>query len=645
MRAAVISAVCAAVVLVSASASAVSRVVALADGAVTAEPSFEILSRTPDGLTLRFDLQALEVEDIEIEGRTFQMVSIPGGGVAGEVGQAAIPTVTRLISIPARSGVTVRVVDSETERLDGYTILPMQADSDEVREFAIDEAFYAADTFGERPLVAAGAPAMLRDLRVVPLTLAPLRYNPARRAIDVSRSVTVQVEFAGQDLRNILEITRAVIPSSFDRLYRSLVLNYEGPRAGQTVGVGGYLMICPNMASVVRAVQPLINWRTQMGYTTELATTADVGGSTTTAIKNYIQDAYNTWDVPLEYVVLVGDGASSSILLPTYDDPWYGGEGDHPYTTLEGGDILSDVHIGRISVVDTLNLKYIVNKIVDYEVSPYTHNTQWFKSACLIGDPTTSGITCVHVMEWMKHRLAQLGYTGIDEIYSEPFVSGFQNSVNDGVSVMAYRGYWHMSYIDNSVIDGLSNWSMTPFAVCLTCDTGSFASGTSYMETFLRTGSLGLTKGAVGAIGTATLSTSTRFNNIMMFGIWQSVLYDGVPELGAALTRGKLEMYRHFYEEQPSYAEIYAYWNNLMGDPATPCWTAVPSDFVVSHPSTIPVHSTSMSVTVTDFGTSDPVPGALVCFRKEGETHATGFTTTRDTSSWPSTSPPRAPCR
>ena len=54
---------------------------------------------------------------------------------------------------------------------------------------------------------------------------------------------------------------------------------------------------------------------------------------------------------PLEFVTLVGD-ATGTVSLPCWFETLsgYGGEGDHDYTLLEGGDILADVHLGRLSV-------------------------------------------------------------------------------------------------------------------------------------------------------------------------------------------------------------------------------------------------------------------------------------------------------
>lgn len=612
--------------LCAVSAAASPRVIHLGEEVSGSEPRFEVLSSSDEALTVRLEIPSLEVEEFDVEGRKFHLLTVPRGSLQGEVGKPALPLVGRFVSIPARSGVEVRVVTTVEERLAGYDLLPMQADPEEVEGFVIDEAYYSAARLHAAPLVGVGEPAILRDLRVVPLTFSPVRYLPAEHTVEVSRSITVEIRFAGEDLRNVRERTREIIPTSFDRLYQALVLNYEGPAQGQRVANGTYLMICPDDTAAVSELQPLFEWRKRSGHPSVLATTTDIGGSTATAIKAYVQDAYDDWENPPEYVVLVGDAMNSDVLIPTFYDSTYGGEGDHPYTQLEGGDVLSDIHVGRLSVESTTRLAYVVDKIVSYELDPYTAQTHWFKAACLIGDPSISGTTCVQQMQWIKQRLLQLGYTNIDEIYSGDFLGQFTSSLNNGVGIMAYRGWWHMSDIYNADIEALENGRMLPFTVALTCDTGSFAAGTSRSETFLRAGSAGNTKGAIGSIGTATIYTHTRHNNQMMFGIMQGLLYEDLAELGADLTRGKLEFYLHFNDHESYNVRMYSYWNNLMGDPATPCWTAVPGNVEVFYPSTVPVGATSVIVTVNDQDAGTPLPGACVCLWKGDETYVSGFT-------------------
>ena len=78
-----------------------------------------------------------------------------------------------------------------------------------------------------------------------------------------------------------------------------------------------------------------------------------------------------------------------------------------------------------------------------------------------------------------------------------------------------------------------------PFAVIMTCGTGSFASGTARSEGFLRAHYQGNPRGGIGSIGTATIGTHTRYNNCFYSGVayglfWEDILSRGSPTPAAS---------------------------------------------------------------------------------------------------------------
>lgn len=587
-------------------------------------PRIEVAASSDVGLDIVFDLPALAIEDLTVGTLRYQSVAIPGGGLDGEIGHPALPFITRLVAIPADAGVSVSVEREDETVVPGVLVAPMQAD--EGTDFAFDESAYAR--MGVMPSIAAraGDPARLREMRVIPLTFRPVRYDAGRRELLVSRRLRVHISFDGEDARNP-GVTPRAIPPSFDRLYRELVVNYEAPPAGVAVQRGTWLLITPDNTAVTSRLQPLVDWRKSKGQFPRMVTTAETG-TMAESIKSYIQNAYDTWDPPLEYVVLAGD-ATGSYPLPTWFENLSGqvGEGDHPYTLLAGDDILSDVHVGRLSFSSTTELEAIVNKITGYEKTPYvTDDPGWFSRACLTGDPYDSGYSTVQVQQWIKERLLQIGYAQVDTIFDQPFVPQMLAALNRGDTVFSYRGIYGMSGWTNANTYQLTNsWKM-PFVVTITCGTGSFAYETSRSEGFLRANAgVSAPRGGIAAIGTATIGTHTRQNNCIHVGIFYGLLYEGAYDLGAALTRGKYELYLNFQETEPNFVTIWSYWNNLMGDPALECWTGFPHPLTVEHPATVPIGSNAVAVTVRDQN-GDPCADAQVCLWKGTETYAVGGT-------------------
>lgn len=586
------------------------------------EPRLRVLEVDPEQVRLCFELDALDIAPVEIGGESYDLLAIEGGGHRGALGEPMLPTFTRLLQIPGEQGVTVEIDALEMTEFADIRPLPVQAADGS--SFVLNTAAYARSGFEEIAPVQLGDPAIARDLRVVPITFQPVRYDPARGVIELSTRIAVTVRFTGVDRRNVKQRHRAIMPESFDRLYRSLVLNYTGPRAGQTVGRGCYVVIARNN-DALDAATPLIEWRTRQGYEVHAVTTQMIG-SWTQQIKAWLSEAYETWENPPEYVTLIGD-ADGDYRIRTWFEEWSGrnGCGDVPYVQLEGDDVLPDAHIGRISIQEMDQLELYMNKLVPYESTPYMTETDWYRSACLVGDPTTSGYTCIQIMQWLKHRLVDWGYTQIDTIFAVPFVTQMTNTLNDGRGIFSYRGFFGMSGFEVGDILSLQNGQKLTFAVNLTCSTGTFSSGTSPSEAWIRAGlPPDLVTGGVGCLGTATGGTHTRFNNCITYGVWRGVFWEGLNHFGSCLTRGKYELYLNYAAADYMNVQIFTHWNNLMGDSAGEIWTDIPQEMSVQYPETLALGANAVLLEVTAGGL--PCEGAYVCLWKGEEVHVGGNT-------------------
>jgi hypothetical protein len=601
----------------------------LAPGAQSSRPDIALLVSDDASVHLTFELSAVEVETFDLPGERFQTLHFARSELMGAVGEPALPAFSRFLQIPAQSGARARVLATEAELLSDVRLLPMQ-DVDG-SAFAFDEAVYGRDVWLGGEPVEIGDPIIMRGLRVVPITFHPVRYNPARGEAEILTRIEVVVDYSGFDPRNVM--TERVIPLTrdFDELYRARVLNYEydGGRSDDetATSLGTWVLIYRDSNDVLTRLQPLIDWRRRMGFNVRVASTAETG-TTNTAIRNWLTSAYNTWPDPPEYVALAGD-ATGSYSLPTFNEnvTGYHGEGDHPYSQLSGSDNVPEVFVGRLSFESLTELETIVAKILDYEKTPNTSDPNWFHSACLVGDPSGSGYTCIQIQQWLKERLrSEFNYTRIDTIFSGPFSSRMAASVNAGVSYFGYRGYWGMSGWGIGNIYALTNQRKLPFALNLTCGTGSFASDLSINEAWLRAGSPTNLIGGIGSIATATLGTHTRFNNCYYHGVAYGFFWENFFRLGVAQACGKLEMILNYNQWDPTAVTAWCYWNTLMGDPATELWTGTPKQLWVSHPATVALGANVVTVDVQQALSGVPVEGAWVYLRGAGDIGIGGLT-------------------
>ncbi|HEX37581.1 MAG TPA: hypothetical protein ENG70_01785 [Candidatus Cloacimonetes bacterium] len=575
--------------------------------------------------TLQFTLPEFEIQEIHEKSEVYSKVKLFNEGAQLIEGLPDVPSVSRLIAIPTTGSVEVEVNYFEDEIMHNIQIYPYQGEDRSIEKFKKSEKYYTGSIPFPEQIVSVSEPQIFRDIRLVNVTINPFQYYPDKQELRIIKSAEVLVTTSSNSAAN--EKTRErKISRFFEPMYKTMIVNYDETFRDVEYQQPSYLFIYPNDAQVAATIQYVIDWKHQKGF---FVTGTDTGhtGTSSSAIKSFIENAYYNWANPPEFVVLVGD-AGGSFSIPT--GHYSGGEGDHYYTTIEGGDILADIIIGRLSFNSILELQTIVSKILNYEKTPYMSNTSWYKKALLVGDPSTSGMSCVFTCQYVKEAIEDYSSDFIfDEIYNSPFVSGIANSINNGVSYFHYRGYYGMSGWDNNDIYNLNNGYMLPFAVFPTCGTGSFeGSGACRSEAFLRAGYPTAPKGAIAAYGTATLSTHTTFNNCVSGGSFGAIFTDNIFNPGGALTRAKLSLFNSYPANPSNWVNCFSYWNTLMGDPGIELWTGVPIELEVTHPTTVPLGSNYIEIHVdNEFGFAQQ--NAWVTILSDGdEIFESGYTDT-----------------
>ncbi|MCK4312741.1 MAG: hypothetical protein KAW88_08420, partial [Candidatus Cloacimonetes bacterium] len=493
-----------------------------------------------------------------------------------------------------------------------------------IHEFTIDDIFYAEGEVFPSKIIEIGEPAIMRDFRIVNVTVNPFQYNPKSKELKVITNIIFVVNINGTGGNNI-KVRKRKISRFLESLYKAAILNYDEIIAGREEGYQdpSYLFIYPTVAQVEHKLQPLVDWKHQKGF--EVSTQGFASGTSSSTIKSYIQTAYDTWENPPEFVCLVGD-AQGSFNIPTGS---YGaGPGDHVYTLLEGNDILADVFIGRLSFNTINELKTIREKILNYEKEPYMSQTNWYQQALLVGDPSLSEYSCIITNKYIKEIIeANASYYNYYEVYYSPFPSQMNNAINYGVTYFNYRGWLNMSGWGIDDIGNLNNGFMLPVMVFLTCGTGDFTGYSNCESEYaLKVGSPSLPKGAIAAIGTATMYTHTCFNNCVAAGTFCGIFVDKIYNMGGALTRGKLNLYESFPNNPNSWVNKFSYWNNLMGDPGMEVWTGIPQELIVTYDSEVSIGTNFLEVTVEN-SSGFPLEDAWVtALMGDDDIFVTGYT-------------------
>jgi hypothetical protein len=591
------------------------------------QPQVTILQNNEQEISWEVNLPGLELSQGTLEGRRWDRLTIPGGGYYWEqVGTPELPNFTRLLAIPATAAVQAQIEVLESSIIPGLELMPAQGlDPEDLatqqRPAVLDAPAYARNAFFPERMVQVGEPALLRGLRVVTLQMNPIQYNSVTRETRVAHRFRVTARFEGQDLRNIPARTTPMT-RSWANLVRTSIINFDELEETRDLqGLGPYLIVAENNTTLLNLLGPLADWKRRKGHAVTIQTFSP--GANNTTIKSLIQNAYNTWPVPPEYVLLAGN-TGGDYALPGWSLGLFYGYGDHQYSQLAGNDILADVALGRFPADNSTEMTVQVNKILWYEKTPYTGNTNWYHQGVVVAGSNNSGISTVQTNRWIKTRMIENQYTRVDTMWY--YLGGsvqntIVNAINNGVLYMNYRGWIGMEDFDNNDIENLNNGFMLPFCTPITCESGGFGnwlSGESPMECFFRVGTTSVPKGAIGAVGMGTSTTNTRCNNILNMGIYAGIYQEGITQSGNALSRGKLELYYTYHQNDPGVVDDFSKWSMMAGDPGTELFTKAIQTMTCSVPDQITFGVNTLTLNVTEPGVG-PLAEVTVCLYKAGE--------------------------
>ena len=599
--------------------------------------SFMVASETPNPVTfdgfqavslnysmkIQYEISEFELQQIDQDGKSYVKLNMGNAGSMSDPGEPYLPTVSTYYAVEPGKSFSVVVNVQETETIPNVDILPFESWEPNRTGKLVKGDSYVRNVHYPENIATVSDPIVMRGLTMVQVSVTPFQYNPVTEELTVIQSVEIELVEEGVVEMPFIPAKRS---RAFEPLYESLVVNYASlSRDEIEYQQPAILYVLPSnlTTSMMNQVEELMDWKHRVGYEVNYVNSSNVVNNRNN-LKNYIDDAYETWDNPPVHVTIIGD-AEGSYDIPTWTDSWssYNGEGDHPYSTLEGNDQFPDLFLGRLSFDTSSDLQTIIGKTLNYESSPYL-GENWFQRACLVGDPSSSGISCIITNEHIHELLDIAGFEEVNTVYNSPWASQMQAGISEGVSFFNYRGYWGVSGFSSSNVNNTSNVFMLPVATVITCGTGSFGSGEALSESFIRAGTASNPKGSVACIGTATLGTHTMFNNIVDMGFYYGALVEGIESAGAALMYGKMMLYKSYPSNPSNYCHIFSHWNNLMGESSLSMWSAYPEQITVDHPYALSKGTNYIDITVAK--ASGALEEAWVTILMDDEIFESGYT-------------------
>jgi hypothetical protein len=649
------------------SAASVPATVVRIDGNTGATP-LTLASENPTGVVIRYAMESFGMEPLEVDGQTMQTIGLPGVILPNDAGAPNLPGYGRYIALPEGATANLRVTAVRTQVYHGIEVapappLPKETD-DTPPVYVKNPAIYERNaSYPANPVMLSEAH-QLRGVDAVILGITPFQYNPVTKDLTVYTNLEVTVDFIGgtghfgeDRLRS-----RYWEPILQDHLinYASLpALDLNRPRGDRT-GYE-YIIICPDNAPFIAWADTLKAWRKLQGISTEVYTTTEVGGTTSTAIENFLNNAYNTWDPAPAAFLLLGDFPSSGLRDTGITSPTWNSYcvSDNIYADVDANN-LPDMAHARITARNEAELQTMINKMLSYERHPYTdlgfyqrptiaggwQTERWFILCCevtfgflqnVLGKTPTREYAIYSGTpgtQWSSNQNTNMvvnyfGPSGLGYIPATPQhltdwggnATRINNDINNGTFMVYHRDHgaetgWGEPAYYNANLDGLTN-TKYPFVFSLNCLTGKYNYGSEcFTEKFHRMG-----YGALGVVAASEISYSF-VNDVFAWGATDALWPEFDPgygrNTGAANLRtafaqasGKYYLQVSNWPYNPGDKTVTYHLFHHHGDAFMTMYSAMPQNLAVIHD--------DVCFTDTDVFTVRANPGAVIALTVNGE--------------------------
>jgi len=630
-------------------------------------PMFNIASKSDAGLEIVFSIHKMVVEEMQIDGVPMKTYGIPGIFLPNNEGAPNLAGTGRYIAIPQGATAKASIIDARTEIYHNVEIasapnIPSDND-DSPQRYVKDMSIYGKNEYYPETPVKVSEPMQMRGVDCVVLGITPFQYNPITKDLIVYKDIRVRIDFEGGNGHFGNDALRSIY---WEPILQGNLLNYSSlpqidffaPSRVKARDGYEYIIIVPDDPIFQAWGDTIKNWRQLQGISTQVFTLSEIGGSSANDIKNFLDNAYNTWNPRPVAFLLLSDYPNSGekiygITSPTWDSSFVA---DNIYADVNG-DSLPDMYHGRICAQNEEQLKVMVNKFLSYERNPYTDTTfynhpiitgawqteRWFQLCCEViagffyhglnknpirqyaiysGNPTpgcpwSTGTGTSAIVNYF-YNLGWIPLTNPNPAswWSSGSSAGITNAINSGSFMILHRdhGYeqgWGEPSYNNSHINNLRNDKLI-FVYSANDLTGRYNwSSECFTEKWHRYHIGDTLSGALGVFAPSGINF-TYINDIYLWGnidcLWQQFMPDypasETPPSNLcpciAMVYAKYFLHASSWVPLPQY-NVYTY--NIYhhhGDVFNPLYSEVPQSLTVSHSPILVAGATSFTVTAND---------------------------------------------
>ncbi|MFH2001922.1 MAG: C25 family cysteine peptidase [Planctomycetota bacterium] len=612
-----------------------------------------VVEQSSQSLELNFSLLDVTLNTQIINGVPMTTIAMPSAMLGNDAHAPNLPGVGRFFAVPQGSNFTVELVEARTRLMKNMDIapalvIPLDTD-DSMPVYKKDPILYSTDAYYPESPVKVSEPRYIRGLDAGVVGITPFQYNPVTRDLLIYSDMKIKIRFHGGNGQFGENRLRSRF---FDPILKMHMINaemlpvidYDARDVNSRANEAEYVIIVPDDPTFKSWGMVIKDFRTRQGIKTEVYTLTQTGSSTT-AIKNWISTAVQTWSMPPVAMLLLGDApgeGSPSIPVPT----WSYTPSDNIYADVYSNDDLPDIVISRICAKTSANLEEMIMKFIDYETMPPENNLFYNRPTIAAGWQSDRWfVICADIVHgYFNHALGRSpnreysGYSGAPTYWSTnqntymlvnyfgPSGLGYiptvpshltdwggnatriNNDFNTGSFFALHRDHgapdgWSDPSYTTSNLPSLHNDPMLPVVLSINCSSGDFNnSSPSFAEAMYR-----MHHGASSII--AASDTSYSFvNDTYVFGMMDSFFPDFDPGYGGStgdniLMPGFANMSGKYYLEASNWPynqgdkDITYHLFHDHGDAFFSMCSEVPQFLSVSHGSTLALGATSFPIT------------------------------------------------
>jgi hypothetical protein len=451
--------------------------------------SKNLISSSDQSIVINFQIGGFYATTVETPRGKSQIISVPGMVSLLEGGAPDLPFYAVSTIIPDLALMDVKILKAEYTEFFNYEIAPSKGNfSRQIDPSTVPYTYgtmYNQDVFYPGIRTDLQEPYILRDFRGQAVSVFPFSYNDETKTLRVYHNLTVEVFNTGSN-GGENQFVRARFSEKTDRefihIYNRHFINYSQSRYPVLEEEGNLLII--SHGPFMDAMQPLVDWKKTIGRPTEMVDVATIG-TTSTAIKAYVVNYYNTYG--LTHLLIVGDHQQ----VPSHS--MSGGFSDSFYGFILGNDSYNEVFVGRFSAETIPHVETQVQRTIEYE-RDLDETQTWLNIGMGIarnegtGNGHNGGENDYVHMNFIRDSLLNYTYVTVHQEY-DGNVPGIPNTnatvmsqkFNDGVSITNFCNHgsmtgWSVANYNISHVNALTNVGKLPFIWSVACDNGRFTS-------------------------------------------------------------------------------------------------------------------------------------------------------------------------